>query len=78
MKLERLNIRKEILIWAVERNGQSVEEYAQKNPSFNKWIEVEKMPTIKQLEGFVSWGRTSASSPFFTGLRGARKNWERP
>ena len=54
MKPERLNIRKEILIWAVERNGQSVEEYAQKNPSFNKWINGEKMPTIKQLEGFAT------------------------
>ncbi len=52
MKPERLNIKKEMLIWAVERNGQSVEEYAQKNLSFRKWIVGEKMPTIKQLEDF--------------------------
>lgn len=52
MKPERLNIKKEILIWAVERNGQSVEEYALKNPLINKWIEGEKQPTIKQLESF--------------------------
>lgn len=54
MKPERLNINKEILIWAVERNGQSVEEYALKNPSFNKWIDGEKLPTIKQLEDFAT------------------------
>ena len=54
MKPERLNIKKEILIWAVERSGQSVEEYAQQNPSFNKWINGEKQPTIKQLEGFAT------------------------
>lgn len=54
MKPERLNINREILIWAVERNGQSVEEYAQLNPSFNKWIAGERQPTIKQLEGFAT------------------------
>ncbi|MBR5069423.1 MAG: ImmA/IrrE family metallo-endopeptidase [Bacteroidales bacterium] len=54
MKPERLNIKKEILIWAVERNGQSVDEYAKKNPSFVKWIEGEKLPTIKQLESFAT------------------------
>lgn len=54
MKPERLNIKKEILIWAVERNGQSVEEYAHLNPSFNKWIDGEKQPTIKQLESFAN------------------------
>ncbi len=54
MKLARLNINKEILIWAVERNGQSVEEYAHHNPSFIKWIKGEKLPTIKQLEGFAT------------------------
>lgn len=54
MKPERLNIKKEILIWAVERDGKSVEEYAQSNPSFKKWIDGEKFPTIKQLEDFAS------------------------
>ena len=54
MKPERLNIKKEILIWAVERNGQSVEEYSQLNPSFNKWVEGERQPTIKQLESFAN------------------------
>lgn len=54
MKPERLNIRKEILIWAVERNGQSVEEYALQNPAFNKWIDGERQPTIKQLESFAT------------------------
>lgn len=54
MKLERLNIKREMLIWAVERNGQSVDEYAQKNPSFSKWIDGERMPTVKQLEDFAN------------------------
>lgn len=54
MKLERLNIKREMLIWAVERNGQSVDEYAQKNLSFSKWIDGERMPTVKQLEDFAN------------------------
>ena len=54
MKPERLNIKREMLIWAVERNGQSVEEYALKNPSFSKWIVGERMPTVKQLEDFAN------------------------
>lgn len=53
MKPERLDIKKEMLIWAVERCGLSVEQYAQKFPAFNKWINEERSPTFKQLEDFA-------------------------
>ena len=53
MKPERLDIKKEMLEWAVTRCGQSVEQYAQKNPAFNKWINEEQKPTFKQLEDFA-------------------------
>lgn len=53
MRPERLDINKEMLIWAVRRCGQSVEQYAQKNPVFEKWISDEKKPTFKQLEDFA-------------------------
>ena len=54
MKPERLDIKKEMLIWAVTRYGLSVEEYAQKNPAFSKWINEERKPTFKQLEDFAN------------------------
>ena len=54
MKPERLDIKKEMLIWAVTRYGLSVEEYAQKNPAFSKWINEERKPTFKQLEAFAN------------------------
>ena len=54
MKPERLDIKKEMLIWAVTRYGLSVEEYAQKNPAFSKWINEERKPTFKQLEEFAN------------------------
>lgn len=50
---ERLDIKKEMLIWAVTRCGLSVEQYAQKNPTFNMWINEERKPTFKQLEAFA-------------------------
>lgn len=53
MKPERLDIKKEMLIWAVNRCGLSVEQYAQKNPAFDKWINEERKPTFKQLEDFA-------------------------
>lgn len=53
MKPDRLDINKDLLVWAVERCGHSLEQYAQKNPAFNKWINDEKKPTFKQLENFA-------------------------
>lgn len=53
MKPERLDIRTEMLEWAVTRSGQSVGQYAQKNPAFAKWINEEQRPTFKQLENFA-------------------------
>lgn len=53
MKPERLDIKKEMLIWAAGRCGLSVEQYAQKNPAFEEWINEERKPTFKQLEDFA-------------------------
>jgi len=52
MKIE-IKINSEILIWAVERAGISIEEVSRKIPSFVKWLSGEKKPTLKQLKTFA-------------------------
>ena len=47
------NIRKEIIEWAIVRNGNNLEDFYAKNPSVKSWIDGEKFPTVKQLEDFT-------------------------
>ena len=46
------NINKEIIEWAIIRNGNSLEEFYAQNPNVESWIKGEKNPTVKQLENF--------------------------
>lgn len=51
----RVDIKPELLLWACERSGKSIESLAQRQ-SFRKlpdWISGEKRPTFKQLENFA-------------------------
>lgn len=47
------NINKEIIEWAIIRNGNSLEDFYAKNPNVESWIKGEKHPTVKQLEDFT-------------------------
>ena len=47
-----VDINNNILIWAVERAGLSLDKIAEKIPNFSAWLEGKKKPTIKQLENF--------------------------
>lgn len=52
MKME-IKINNDILFWAVERSGFSVEEISYKIPSFISWLEGKKNPTFKELQTFA-------------------------
>ncbi len=47
------NINKEIIEWAIIRNGNSLEEFYEKNPIVESWVNGDKYPTVKQLEDFT-------------------------
>ncbi len=47
------NIKREIIEWAIIRNGNSLEEFYVQNPNVKMWIDGEKKPTVKQLEDFT-------------------------
>lgn len=47
------NINKELIEWAIIRNGNSPEDFYAQNPNVESWIKGEKFPTVKQLESFT-------------------------
>ena len=47
------NINKELIEWAIIRNGNSLEEFYAQNPNVENWAKGEKFPTVKQLENFT-------------------------
>lgn len=47
------NINKELIEWAIIRNGNNLEEFYAQNPNVESWIKGEKFPTVKQLENFT-------------------------
>lgn len=47
-----INVKPDILTWAVARAGYDLTEFSKKVPNLQKWLKGEKNPTIKQLEAF--------------------------
>lgn len=47
-----MNVDANMLTWAVSRAGYDLEVFTEKVPNFEKWINGEKKPTVKQLEAF--------------------------
>lgn len=47
------NINRELIEWAIIRNGNSLGEFYRKNPIVESWTKGEKFPTVKQLENFT-------------------------
>jgi len=48
----RVNVNDKMLSWAVARAGYDVPAFAEEYPPFQKWLDGEKQPTVKQLEAF--------------------------
>lgn len=48
----RIEVRPEMLTWAITRAGFGLPEFVDKNPRVSDWIEGKKQPTVKQLEDF--------------------------
>ena len=51
MKAE-VNINANILTWAIARAGYELHEFTAKVPNVRLWLDGDKSPTVKQLEGF--------------------------
>ena len=48
-----VDIKPEMLTWAITRAGFDVDAYLDKNPQVKTWIDGEKKPTVRQLEIFA-------------------------
>lgn len=53
MAREYVNIKPEMLTWAITRAGFDVDTYLEKNPQVKTWMDGEKQPTVRQLESFA-------------------------
>lgn len=51
---EYVNIKPEMLTWAITRAGFDMDTYLDKNPQVKTWINGEKKPTVRQLETFAN------------------------
>lgn len=51
--IQRVDIRPEMLAWAIERAGYDVAAYLSEHPDVDAWYKQEKQPTEKQLEEFA-------------------------
>lgn len=49
----RVEIKPELLHWACERVGVALEDVAERIPQLPAWVEGERQPTLKQIEGFA-------------------------
>ncbi len=50
---QRVDVRPELLRWAVERSGKHFAEYEGRFPRLEAWVRREGAPTLKQLESFA-------------------------
>lgn len=53
MNIRVENINKNIIEWAIVRNGNSLNDFYEQNPNIESWVKGEKNPTVKQLEDFT-------------------------
>jgi len=50
--MDHVSIKPEILVWACERSGHSIEDMRARFPKIERWSSGEDSPTLKQLEKF--------------------------
>jgi len=57
--LIRVPVKPELLVWACERSGYTVDSFIEKQPKvrLKEWIAEETLPTLKQLEAFAKTTR---------------------
>lgn len=48
----RIEVRPEMLTWAIARAGFVLEDFINQNPRVNAWLQGERAPTVRQLEEF--------------------------
>ena len=51
--VRRVNIKPEMIAWAIQRAGYDVVAYLSEHPDVDEWYKEEKQPTEKQLEDFA-------------------------
>ena len=51
--MQTLNVNHELILWALERSGRSVEGLARQFPKLAKWASGDAQPTLKQLEALA-------------------------
>ena len=56
--MSRVPVRANVLMWAIERSGSTMEKIQKDFPKIREWISGEKLPTLKQLEDFAKKTRT--------------------
>ena len=52
--IHRIDIKPEMLAWAIERAGHDVTVYLGQHPDVDAWYRQEKQPTVRQLEAFAN------------------------
>lgn len=55
----RVNIAPDVLIWACSRSKREHDEIVKKFPLYDEWLDRTKQPTLRQLEEFSKFTRTS-------------------
>lgn len=53
MAREYVNVKPEMLTWAIVRAGFDMDVFLDKNPIVKGWVDGEKKPTVRQLESFA-------------------------
>jgi len=51
-------VKKDLLLWALDRSAQSIDDLLPAFPRLREWIKGEKRPTLHQLEGFAKTTHT--------------------
>ncbi|MCX6666507.1 MAG: ImmA/IrrE family metallo-endopeptidase [Euryarchaeota archaeon] len=64
--MERVEIKPEMLQWAIRRSGQNTKDLAARFPKLNNWLGETSCPTLKQLENFANATSTPIGYLFLT------------
>jgi Zn-dependent peptidase ImmA (M78 family) len=57
--MERITVNPNLIRWAIDRSGLTVQDLQEKFPKIEDWISGELFPTMRQLEGFAVKTRTA-------------------
>lgn len=60
MSVKRVSVAPDMLNWAIERSGKTLDAASTKFPKLNQWLTGELSPTVNQLKEFARWTHTPA------------------